>query len=154
LETTDVRVVASDIRLDFEGAAFTWSPDSLRLAFRNGGVEERTFDCYVVRRDGGRAQTVSGAALAVERPIGRAGLPFWDTKGDAIYFLHEGILWRSLEDGNKAEKVAEIPGRRIVRFLTRSGNLLWISARGEAIVLTHDDLGKQDGFYSVDLKHG
>src|SRR5260370_39170323 len=81
-------------------------------------------------------------------------MAFWEGKGATVYFLRDGVLWRSSVEGGRAERIAEIAGRRIVRFLTQSGNLLWSSAHGEAIVVTHDDLEKQDGFYRVDLKHG
>ncbi len=153
LDTREVRVLESDIRLHYDGAAFNWSPDGMQLAFRKGGMEERRFDVFMVRRDGG-VQNVSGLSSSETRLAYDPGIPFWNAKGDSIYFLRDGVLWRSSVGGSRAEKVAEVPGRRIVRFLTQSGNLIRTSAHDEALVITHDDSGKQDGFYKVSLNHG
>ena len=155
MDTRKERVLESDIRLDYDGAAFSWSPDGTRLAFRNGGMEERTFDCYIVGVDTGGSQNISALPASETRSAYEAGLPVWDAKGTRVYFLRDGALWLSAVEQSRAERVAEIAGRRIVRLIRRSGNLWWMSPHEqETIVVTHDDSGKQDGFYKVDLEHG
>jgi dipeptidyl aminopeptidase/acylaminoacyl peptidase len=153
-DTREQRVLESDIRLDYDGAAFSWSPDGMQLAFRKGGMEDRTSDCYIVRADGGRSRNMSTFPTSETRSANRAGTPLWDAKGTIVYLLRDGVLWRCALEEAKAEKIAEIGGRRIVRLIQRSGNLLWSFGDAQTIVVTHDDFGKQDGFYRVDLEHG
>lgn len=147
------RVLASDIRLDYEGAAFSWSPDSLYLAFRNGGWEERTFDCHITRVGGGGLRNVSAFPASQMKPAYKLGTPVWDPKGDSVYFLRDNALWRSSVEGSKAEVVAGVPGRRMKVVIQRSGQIFLSSDNSQATVITHDDLGKQDGFYGVDVNH-
>ena len=148
------RILASDIRLDINGEGFNWSPDGSRLAFRTDGLGERAFDCFVVRADGGGARNVSGFPISVAALTKYAGIPFWDAKGANVYFRRGGALWRAAAEGSKAEKVAEIPNRTIERIIVRPDSAVFTSADQQAIVLTHDDSGKQDGFYNIDLKRG
>jgi dipeptidyl aminopeptidase/acylaminoacyl peptidase len=155
VDTREVSVLKSDIRFDDDGTAFSWSPDGKSLAFRTGGMEERISDCYIIRANGGGSRNVSTFPASEKRPANRAGVPLWDAKGTNVYFLRNGVLWRSSVEGSTAERVAEIAERKIVRLIHWSGNLLWISPHDQqTIVVTHDDLGKQDGFYRVDLERG
>lgn len=155
VDTGEERILESDIRLDYDGAAFSWSPDGSRLAFRKGGMEERTSDCHIVRVDGGGSRNVSKFPASHGGSAYKAGTPLWNAEGTRIYFVSDGAVWQSDLGEDAAEKVAEIPGRKIVRLLQRFGNLLWASPHDqEAIVVTRDDLGKQDGFYKVDLERG
>jgi dipeptidyl aminopeptidase/acylaminoacyl peptidase len=78
----------------------------------------------------------------------------WDARG-GIYFIEGGALWRASVESSEAVKVAEIPTRQIIAIISRSHNLLWTVDNGRAtVVVTHNDLGKEDGFYKIDLENG
>src|SRR5260370_36307645 len=51
--------------------------------------------------------------------------------------------------------VAQIPNHQITELIAQSAGLLWAVDRGKSIrVLVHDEMGKQDGFYKIDLTTG
>ncbi|HVB59541.1 MAG TPA: prolyl oligopeptidase family serine peptidase [Candidatus Acidoferrales bacterium] len=149
------RVVASGIRLDPDGASFSWSPNSRKLAFTTGGMEERVHNCYVVDLDQGTVRDASTLPATGPRPRHKSAKPLWDETGQEMYFIHDGALWRVSPDQTGAQKVAFVPHREITRLIGQKQNLLWTVQEGKAtIVVTHDDSGKQDGFYRIDLKSG
>jgi dipeptidyl aminopeptidase/acylaminoacyl peptidase len=153
VSTLDERVAASDIRLYFEGASFSWAPDSRHLAFRTGGMEEKNRDCYVLEREGGTPRNIT----SLERRSGpfRPTPPLWDFRGEHIYFLNDGALWRASISDSKAVEVGRISERRITYLVSVSDRLLWTRDKCKStIVVTHDDRGKQDGFYAIDLTNG
>jgi len=152
LASTQERTVASDIRLDYEGATFSWSPDGTHLSFRLGGVEERIQDCYVLDVANETSRNVSNLPSVRLTPHYKSlSPPLWYPNGKYIFYTREGALWRSSIEGNRGEKVAEVPNRRIVQVIPKSENLLWGADGKSAVVLTHDDVGKQDGFYRIEL---
>ncbi len=147
------RVVASEVRLGFDGSQFSWSPDGLHLAYRAYGTAERVKDCFVSDIEGGNARNVT--TLASNQLWPTSGIPLWDRKAGNIYFIGNGALWRASIDHNKAVEVARLPSRQIVQLISQSGDLLWTPDAGEStIVVTHNDLDKQDGFYKIDLASG
>jgi dipeptidyl aminopeptidase/acylaminoacyl peptidase len=150
LRTMEVRVVAADIRLGFSGE-FSWSPGGSMLAYRAFGMEEKNNDCYIVGVDGGASRNVSmlppqdTSAHSSERVL-------WDPEGKHLFFINDGVLWRASVDRNESAGIGGVPGRTIVQMISRSNNMLWTpDGGGSTVVLTHDSLGKQDGFYRVDL---
>ncbi len=152
LSTGERRVVASDVRFDFDGAAFSWAPDGRQLSFRTGGMEERNFDSYVVDAEGGNARNIT--TLPQQTSSYKSASPLWDAKGQHIYFISDGSLWRASVGQHIAVEVARISHRRITNLLGYR-NLLWTLEEGTStIVMTHDDAGKQDGFYKVSLASG
>jgi len=147
------RILASDIRLDYDGAAFSWSPDGSQLSFHTGGMEERISDCFGVNvEEGGpRNLTMFSQPARFHR---KASAPLWDKKGH-IYFIRDGALWKASVRGSKAVEFARIPSRQIMKLISQSDNLLWTVQGSEStVVLTHDDVGKQDGFYEIALASG
>lgn len=48
LGTGEDRLAASNIRLNYDGSQFSWSPDSVHLVYRSYGPEERNNDCFLV----------------------------------------------------------------------------------------------------------
>jgi dipeptidyl aminopeptidase/acylaminoacyl peptidase len=153
--TNQSRVAASNIRLDHDGAAFSWSPDSTRLSFRAGGPEELAGDCYVV--DLGDGSTHKLSLFPASKPLYSPGgaEPVWDTKGNEIYFFRDGSLWRADLDQKKSHLVAQMPNHRITELIAQPGGPLWTVDNGKStILLTHDEGGKQDGFYKIDLTTG
>jgi dipeptidyl aminopeptidase/acylaminoacyl peptidase len=149
------RILASDIRLNYLGDSFSWSPDGTKLSFRTDGMEERTYDCFVVELNNGRTRNVS-ALSPEQRPESYKSLkPLWSTDGTYLYFIRGGNLWRdSLVSGTAAE-IARIPDRQITGLISRSDNVLWTPGNTDTtVVLTHDDSEKQDGLYEIDLIDG
>ena len=148
------RIIATDIRFDDDGAEFSWSPESTRVIFRTGGMEERTYDCYVVSIDDGVLRKILTPQGPQVRVRDTSATPLWDRDGDHIYFVREGSLWRGSVAQMKAERFAQIPDRKITQLVSRSPDVMWKSEQKTTIVLTYDDVGKQDGFYEIDLTTG
>lgn len=148
------RILANNIRLDYDGAAFSWSPGGSHLSFHSGGVGEKAHDCYVVSLKSGRLDNLTH--LEPKRPWRRkAETPLWDAKGENIYFVNDGALWRASLERNNATVAARIPKREIELITSASYDQLWTTGDGKStIVVTHDDLGKQDGFYRIALDAG
>jgi dipeptidyl aminopeptidase/acylaminoacyl peptidase len=148
------RVLASNIRLDYDGSEFSWSPDGKMVSYHTGGGGNKINDCYVVSIAGGEPRNVTNLSPPTQRPKRISSVPLWDDKG-GIYFIEDGGLWRTSVDMDKAVRVAEIPGRKILDIISQSENQLWTSDHGKsAVVVTHDELGKQDGFYGIELLSG
>jgi dipeptidyl aminopeptidase/acylaminoacyl peptidase len=147
------QVAASGLRLNLDGTGFSWSPSGLQLAFHAGGMEERSYDCYVVDIRDGHARNVTNFAPGA-RMRGRPSTPLWKRSGEAFYFLREGNMWQASVKGSKASELASIPGLRITGLVAHANNLLWMKNEEATIVLTHDDAEKRDGFYEVNLDTG
>ena len=155
VETTKAqsRVLVSNIRLNYSGAEFAWSPDSLRLSYLEGGPR-MTGDCYVVDLNDGTRTKLTDFSRA-ESGVSRASGPLWNSTGTAIYFSRKGALWEAEPRRSKAIRVAEIPNRQIVAPIPNGQNLLWVLENGlSTVVVTHDNSGKQDGLYKIDLRNG
>jgi dipeptidyl aminopeptidase/acylaminoacyl peptidase len=149
------RILASEIPLDHNGDRFRWSPDSRRIAYRESGPGADG-DCYVAAVDGKSPQNVTRLSPETEvRSSSGSVEPLWDGQGKTIFFLRGGALWRADVSEGSATKLAEIPGREIREMIPRFANLLWTLDDGTStVVVTHDDSGKQDGFYKIDLRNG
>jgi len=149
------RIIATDIRLDDDGAGFSWSPDSTRLAFRTGGMEERSYDCYVVSMQDGVVRNLSAPQRPQLPSRDKSATPLWDRDGDHLYFVRDGALWRGSAAQMKAERFAEIPDRQITQLVAQSPDTLGTSSSGKAaMVMTYDDATKRDGFYEIGLTRG
>ncbi|MGO9938564.1 MAG: prolyl oligopeptidase family serine peptidase [Terracidiphilus sp.] len=151
--TSPGKVLAAKVRLRYDGTGFSWSPDSAHVAYRALGPGEATNDCYVVNSDGTQLKDITRLGLRAGRYMSRT--PVWDATGEFLYFTVDGVLWRAAVDGDEVREVARIPGRQITAIVSDLGDRLWRSgAADSAVVLTHDTLGRQDGFYRVDLASG
>ena len=148
------RLLASDVHLDYDGAALSWSPSGSHLSFHAGGPGDKAHDCYVVDLKSGKVENVTH--LQPQRPLERkAETPLWDANGKNIYFINDGALWRASLDRSSATRVVQIPNREIRLIVSDSHDQLWTVDKGETTtVVTYDDLGKQDGFYRVELDTG
>jgi dipeptidyl aminopeptidase/acylaminoacyl peptidase len=145
-------LLAPAVRLEYDGAQFSWSPDSLYISYVTGGPDEKIRDCYVADADGANVRDVSDLSPV---PPQMSSAPLWDARSEHLYFVRDGALWTSSLDRSKASKVACVPKRSIVRMLRWNDDRLWTVDDGEStVVLTHDAMGKQDGFYKIDLKTG
>jgi dipeptidyl aminopeptidase/acylaminoacyl peptidase len=153
ISTGKMRAVASDARMDFDGSAISWSPDGTLLAFRTGGPNEKTFDCYIADPATAAPRNVTMFPLgsaADQRPLP----PLWDGTND-IFFINNGALWRAAVAGGKAAEIGSVPNRRITNLIASSADRLWTTKGSTStVVVTHDDFEKQDGFYEIELKTG
>lgn len=155
--TNQEKVVATDIRLNVTGAVFDWSPDGSQLVYRAGGREEKAQDCFVVDAKGGPSRNITNLTPPKQprRYDDFASMPLWDKNGN-IYFLNDGALWRAAVNQSQAHQIVRIPNHRIKwQLVDQSNNLLWTTDDGKStMVVTHDEVGKQDGFYKIDLTNG
>lgn len=153
LSTHQEQVTASDIRLDYDGSQFRWTFDKQHLVYRTYGTEENTNDCFLASLDGAAPSNLT--SLPPGKNGGTAGAPLSDLETGAIYFVRDGALWRTSAAETKAVEVSHVPHRQITQIIAGTANSLWTSDRGAStIVVTHDDVGKQDGFYRIDLATG
>jgi len=153
IATKRERTVVSSVRLDLEGGALSWSPAGSQLVLRTDGMEEKTRDCHVVDPETGALRNLTRLSGS-RQPSGERRC-LWDPEGANVYFVNDGALWRSSVDQGTITEVARIPDRRISRMVAQSPGVLSTSDNGNStIVVTHDDLGKQDGFYKLDLRSG
>jgi dipeptidyl aminopeptidase/acylaminoacyl peptidase len=148
------KALARNVRLDYDGAALSWSPSGSQLSFHSGGTLDNAHDCYVVDLKSGKLENVTH--LQPQGPLDRkAEAPLWDATGKDIYFVNDGALWRASVERRSAMRVAQIPDREIKVLVAYSRDQLWTFGKGNAtVVVTQDDLGKQDGFFSIDLTTG
>jgi dipeptidyl aminopeptidase/acylaminoacyl peptidase len=129
--------------------AFAWSPDSSLLTYGIYDSSGTTF--FSIGVDGGQPNPLAKLPHAV----GSFEVPVWDAAGKHFYLLADGALWRVSLSGSAAEEVARIPERQIVRRIAEPSGTLWSTDGGKStVVLTRDDLAKQNGFYKVDLATG
>lgn len=152
LPTGEEQTVASDLRLRYDGSSFSWAPDGKHIGYCTGGPAEGIRDCYVANADGRNLRNVSTLPPI---PAGDSRAPLWDAKSENIYFIRNGKLWGSSLARTNAVPLGQIPDRAIAQLIPQSHSLLWTRNDGTStIVLTHDDAGKQDGFYRIDLSSG
>ena len=145
--------VASHVRLDFDGA-FSWSPNGAWLSYREFGTGEKVFDCFMVGLVGGEPRNISHLVSQTQWPPNTSNNFLWDKDGQNAFFTTNGALWRSSVTEGRAQEIVRVPGREIVSIIPVSNNLLWTFDHGEStIVVTHDESGKQDGFYRIDLRN-
>lgn len=147
LSDLSARVLVSDVLLD--GAA-TWSPLGSWLAYR---ACAQSCDYYAVAASGGSAHKLS--SLPANAYNGAVDAPFWDSRGQNLYFVFDGALWRSSISGAESREVARIAGRQIVYRIAGSAGTIWSPDQGNTtIVITYDHETKQDGFYRIDFETG
>jgi dipeptidyl aminopeptidase/acylaminoacyl peptidase len=147
-------VVATGIRLNYSGR-FSWSPGSTQLAFVSSGADDKTSDVFVVgaKSDGPPRNVTAFKSAKTDSPT-IVEPPIWGHDGINLYFARNGSLWRCSSTGGPPIEFAKVPGRSIRRLLPGAGALLWTTANHSTVVVTHDDIGKQDGFYRVGLDTG
>jgi dipeptidyl aminopeptidase/acylaminoacyl peptidase len=160
VSSRQITVAAVAVRFEYDGASFSWSPDSLHLAYSTGGPSEMdsgTSDCYVVDLEGGPPRNVTKfpqqrlpqALLYKQHP------PLWNANGQFLYFIRGDSIWLTGLNANEAHKVLTIPDHRIIQFVVRDENRLWSSDGGTSTIVITDDIEKhQSGFYKVGLENG
>lgn len=141
LASGERQVALSDVRLEPNGSGFSWSPDNRRLFVQLKNVTTGIHSYEVV-------ELAKGHVLTLFEPMQPSSgheetAPVWNGFGQSIYFSHNGALWRGDAVQGTAHESARIPGRQIVDFV--------VLRNESAIVITHDENGKQDGVYEVNL---
>jgi dipeptidyl aminopeptidase/acylaminoacyl peptidase len=151
--TNGDHILASGIRLGYKGAEWSWSPDSRHLSYRQYGPGEIRNDLFVIDVNNGASERRT--TLAPHRGGPLSGCPLWDRQGRYLYFITGGALWRASTERSSAVELASIPNRSILDMVSQSVNLLWTAEGGKStVVLVNDSVGKQNGFYKVDLTTG
>jgi dipeptidyl aminopeptidase/acylaminoacyl peptidase len=153
LGSNEESLVASNIRLNYDGAQFSWAPDGKNLAYRAAGPEENVNDCFLVgmHGDAPRNLTSLGPARKGVEPVA----PLWSRDGGTIFFIRGGALWSTSIADSRTIETANVPGREITQLVSRAPGLLWTAEPGTTgIVVTYDDSSKQDGFYKIELNTG
>ena len=152
LSTMKERVVAADVRLS--DGDFSWSPDMQLISYQPDGPEEKIRDCYIVNAEGGPPQNISKFLPLQQSRRGYSSVPLWDRSGHYTYFLHDGALWRASVSEGKAWQIARIPNHQINLSISQSHDLLWTDGGNSTVIVAHDDVGKQDAFYRINLENG
>jgi dipeptidyl aminopeptidase/acylaminoacyl peptidase len=149
------RVLASDVRFDYNADSLTWSLDNRHFCFRTGGPLERANDCYVGDAEDGTVRRVSDFPDALGETPHRSLKPLWDGATQYIYFIREGAVWRSLPEQRQAEELARVPDCRIIQLIANARGVLWTPDGGKSTrVLVRDDIHKEDKFYRIELTGG
>jgi len=152
LATGEIRIVASNVRLDVAGRSFTWSADSSQLVFQAGGPLEQTGDCYLVTAKGGEVRNLTSLPQQRDASPGYRFPPVWDQRRQQIYFLRDGILWKASTQRGGGSELARIAERHILRIIAQQHSLS--NGTNSIIVLTDDRTRKQNGFYKIDPATG
>ncbi|HJT71921.1 MAG TPA: prolyl oligopeptidase family serine peptidase [Terriglobales bacterium] len=152
LDSGERRVVLSGVQLAPDGSGFSWSPDGKRLCLR---VKNRTEDADIYQvLDLGNSDILTLHEPADPSPGRKGTAPVWDELGRSIYFVRNGKLWHGDTVHGTACVMARIAERQIVGLVAGSSDRLWLLRREFVFVITHDDSGKQDGVYEVNLRTG
>lgn len=153
IATNQERVLAAGIRLDYDGAAFSWSPDSSKLSFHTGGMEERKFDCYVVDPGTGLVQNIT-AFPPSPRSRYKSSVPLWDLQG-RFYFTKAGALWQASVADEKAVELTRIAGQEIRATISAAPGRMFMSDHDRStVVVTSDSDKMHDSMYRVDVLTG
>jgi dipeptidyl aminopeptidase/acylaminoacyl peptidase len=149
-------ILASNIRFE-AGTTISWSPDGKRLAYITGGPLARG-DCFIVSTTGGEPRNLT----TYPHPdfSSRFYAPLWDATGQYIYLTANmrgpdaDKLWKVTLDG-RTIPFAHIPQKRILNIVAPAGvGRFWSPQEQMLLVMTRDDLTKQEGLYQIDLRTG
>ncbi len=144
--------VVPRVRLSF-GTNVSWSPDGKLLSYVSTGFRADG-ECFIVPAAGGEAhKCANGPHPSFADPF-RA--PLWDAKGENLYFMGMGTLWRIVLSTGVAAEVAKIPGHLITEIAAPlGGGRFWSPDDGRSLVaMTKDSLSQEAGFYRIDLQSG
>ncbi len=152
VDTAGPKVVATDIRLNGDGAQFTWAPDSRRLAYRTAGALANG-EVYLVGLDGGAPHLISPAPHPKFSEFFSSG-PLWDAHGEHVYFVDHGSVWRASAANGPPIELAKLGDRNGTLF-AQQGHILWSRDNGAStIVLTRQKKTGRSGLARVDLVNG
>ena len=156
LTTLRAHVVAENVAQPF--ALLNWSPDGKSLGYVTtgastyGGTNSKG-DYYIVPIEGAKPRNLTAGSNVDFSAF--TATPLWDAKGESIYALGAGTVWKiSLKVGTVSE-LAKIPNRQILDIITPSkSSRFWSPDDQSLYVITRDDMKKQQGIFKVDLMTG
>jgi len=152
IDTAGRKVVAADIRLNYDGAQFTWAPDGQHLMYRTAGMLA-SGDAYLVGLDGAAPRLISPAPHPKFTEFFASG-PLWDAHGQDAYFIDHASLWRVSLAGGPPVELAKL-GDRDGMLVAHREHLLWSPDGGAStIVLTRQKKTGRSGFARIDLATG
>ena len=150
--TARTRVLVPRALLDY-GISLSWSPDGAAIAYTTSGQTVKRGELYVVNLTGGEPRLVSRGEHPSFSQDYQA--PLWDPRGEYLYVLGRGELWRAAASGAAdAELVAKIGGRTITQLVAPGNNVgrLFIAPGGShTYVTTRDETTKREGIFKVDV---
>ena len=154
LATGTTRTLAKAIRLGY-GIEWNWSPDSRYIAYiASGQVTEG--EIVLVSVSDGAAKTLKDKGVPSFAPGEGERPPLWDAKGENLYALGDGALWRVDAESGRGSKVGSIPGWEMRAIVTRPElPTIWSSDGGRTVWVTaREQGGPKSGIFRVDLTTG
>jgi dipeptidyl aminopeptidase/acylaminoacyl peptidase len=144
--------LAPRIRLDYDGAGFSWSRDGTQVSFFGGGAGAARAGLYGIAVDHPEP-LVTRLLYDDPQPIAHRMPPVWDEAGD-ILTIKGGVLWRT-QNGRSASALAQIEGWTIRQVVQQSPNPIGQrrDARRVVVVAANGD-SKAQGIFSIDLDTG
>ncbi len=151
LRTLRKQLIASNVLLN---DVFTWSSKGHHLAYAVYGKDSSSYEMYEACPDDGTSRKI--ATLTHETNDGLWITPVWSPKGDFLYFILDGVLRRVPLEGGGGVESFPIANRTIQYVITQMEGVLWEAGGNKysTIVLAHDEEGKEDGFYQLNLISG
>lgn len=150
MKTGESRKLLSDVYGNSDGSGFSWSPDSNYLCLRWSGGQGTKY--FVVSGSGRTPARLMERSFPSELTYRVA--PLWNQSASKIYFLEDGELWSGDVMTRKIERVARVGGRKITQIIACRDDVVCTVDRSSALVVTHDNDGKQDGMYAINLETG
>jgi dipeptidyl aminopeptidase/acylaminoacyl peptidase len=148
VRTAELTVVVSSQQV----SDFNWAPNSKEVAYGVFEPDKESFGYYVASVAEGRVRKV---ATLPPQPCCASSMPMWDAKGENLYFLLEGALWRAVVSEEQAKEFSRISSRKIAFRVWQSDSVMWSPDRGKTtVVIAQDAEQKRDGFYRIDLETG
>jgi dipeptidyl aminopeptidase/acylaminoacyl peptidase len=145
-----VRPVAHNIRLPYNGGPLTWSPNSDRIAYLEDGPDG-IGNGFVIDVTSGRSCQITFFRDLAASPYLSGGL-LWDRSSQWLYFRYRWTLWRARSDGSGARLVSEIPSHQLDPIAI-DGNLAW-EGHHSVIVATRNADTKACGIFRVSTDTG
>ncbi len=154
LATGAKRTLSTNIRLAY-GIEWSWSPDSRRIAYVETGQLGDGGIVLVSITDGNETKLAREGVPSFDPGDGEYP-PLWDEKGENLYGVGDGALWRVSAASGRGTQVGAIEGWRIRSMVTRperptvwspdGGRTMWVVARERG--------GAQAGIYAIDITTG
>ena len=150
LKTNKVTVLQTDISGLWSGEFLSWSPDEKFIAL-NSFSPQKSSRIILVSTARPIAPKVFELPLAA-RPADES--PLWQTDSQIVYFGHLNAVWKLDIKDNKAEKLAEIPERRLLGIVAPfQANTYWSNSDARSLVVkTFSPETLARGFYRLDLQ--
>jgi dipeptidyl aminopeptidase/acylaminoacyl peptidase len=159
IERGNTVTLATDIRLHY-GIEVSWSPDSQRLAYIEGGPRATGNLRVVSLAEKGVVPLVQSDTPSFDTSPGQRP-PVWDETGKYIFCIgRDGRLWRTDLATGRSSPWVSIVGHTITGVVSRGNSpTLWTTEKRRTAWLMVREVGKtgeipKSGIYKVDLRTG